>query len=219
MQGFFMEHAQTSLRGRAAAGQDPDKRNQILDGARRCFLRVGFEASSMNEITAEAGVSKGTIYVYFQNKEELFIELIKRERAALIGLAEHELNEGQPIADTLKRFGMAFATKMSSDDVVRAQRIVLGVAERLPEVAESFFGPEPFSGVVILKTYLDAQVDAGALVIPDTELAARQFIELSTAATFKSRLFGHLKTPMPHERLSAVVDSAVAMFLKFYKPE
>jgi hypothetical protein len=65
----MMNCAEMAPRGRTAAGQDPAKRDQILDGAKRCFLRLGFENASMNEITAEAGVSKGTIYVYFQNKE------------------------------------------------------------------------------------------------------------------------------------------------------
>ncbi len=67
-------------RGRPAAGQDPVKRGQIIEGARRIFIEKGFEAASMNDITREAGVSKGTIYVYFANKEELFEALIEEER-------------------------------------------------------------------------------------------------------------------------------------------
>src|SRR5690349_16872873 len=59
------------VRGRPAAGQDPAKREQILEGARRVFIEMGFDAASMNDITRAAGVSKGTIYVYFANKEEL----------------------------------------------------------------------------------------------------------------------------------------------------
>ena len=54
---------------RRVAGQDPVKRQQILDGAKQVFLSVGFDAASMNDITREAGVSKGTIYVYFGGKD------------------------------------------------------------------------------------------------------------------------------------------------------
>lgn len=205
-----------SPRGRTAAGQDPVKRDQILDGARRCFMRLGFEAASMNEITTEAGVSKGTIYVYFANKEELFVQLIERERSSLLDTATSRLLEGESIAAALQGFGVALATRLSSDDVVRAQRIVLGVAERLPQVARSFFGPEPFSGVAILQGYLDSKVAGGALTIPDTDLAARQFIELSTAATFKRRLFGTMTQEMPVAEVERVVESAVAMFMAFY---
>ncbi len=204
-------------RGRAAAGQDPAKRDQILDGARSCFLRLGFEAASMNEITAEAGVSKGTIYVYFQNKEELFNSLIERERSALLAVAASELNDARSVAEALQRFGVATTTKLTSNDVIRAQRIVLAVAERMPDLATRFFGPDPFSGIVVLKTYLDAKVASGELRIEDTELAARQFIELSMASSFKRRLFGNLSTELPAAEISRVVASGVAMFLKFYQ--
>lgn len=211
-----MSDADMAGRGRTAAGQDPAKRDQILDGAKRCFLRVGFEAASMNAITAEAGVSKGTIYVYFQSKEELFVALIGRERGKMLDMAEHELNEAHSLDEALHGFGMSLATRMSSDEVVRAQRMVLAVTERMPEVAESFFGPEPFSGVVMLRRYLDRKVADGDLAIEDTELAARQFIDLAMAATFKRRLFGTLRVAMARDELDHVVRSAVAMFLKFY---
>ncbi len=74
------EDSATPQGGRRAAGEDPVKREQILDGAKRVFMEQGFDAASMNDITRAAGVSKGTIYVYFQNKEDLFGELIQRER-------------------------------------------------------------------------------------------------------------------------------------------
>ena len=45
--------------GRHAAGEDPAKRAQILEGARQVFMNVGFDAASMNDITRAAGVSKG----------------------------------------------------------------------------------------------------------------------------------------------------------------
>jgi AcrR family transcriptional regulator len=209
--------AATAPRGRAAAGQDPAKRDQILDGAKSCFLKLGFEAASMNEITAEAGVSKGTIYVYFQNKEELFASLIERERSAMLTVAAHELNDAATIEEALQRFGVAITTKLTSDMVIRAQRMVLAVAERMPDLAARFFGPDPFSGIVVLQTYLDAKVAAGELGIEDTELASRQFFELAMAATFKRRLFGNMREEMPAPEIRRTVASAVAMFLKFYR--
>ena len=42
---------------RRAAGQDPLKRNQILDGAKRCFLSLGFDDASIIEMSSEAGFS------------------------------------------------------------------------------------------------------------------------------------------------------------------
>ena len=58
---------------------DSAKRRQIVEGARAVFLTQGFDAASMNDIARKAGVSKGTLYVYFRNKEELF-EAIAEEQ-------------------------------------------------------------------------------------------------------------------------------------------
>lgn len=204
-------------RGRTPAGQDPVKRDQILDGAKSCFLKVGFEAASMNAITSEAGVSKGTIYVYFENKEELFKGLIDRERTAMLTVAEHELHDAHSTAEALQRFGVAVTTKLTSNVVIRAQRMVLAVAERMPDLAARFFGPDPFSAIVVLKQFLDDKVVSGELQINDTELAARQFIELAMASSFKRRLFGTLPNEMSADEINRVVASGVAMFLAFYK--
>jgi AcrR family transcriptional regulator len=210
-------HAPAAPRGRAPAGQDPAKREQILDGAKSCFLKLGFEAASMNEITSEAGVSKGTIYVYFENKEELFKGLIDRERTAMLTVASNQLNEAHSIEEGLQRFGIAVTTKLTSDMVTRAQRMVLAVAERMPDLTARFFGPDPFSAISVLQAYLEAKVASGELRIDDTELAARQFIDLAMASSFKRRLFGTLPHELPAEEIKRVVDSGVAMFMKFYR--
>lgn len=202
--------------GRAPAGQDPQKREQILDGAKRCFMEMGFEAASMNAITARAGVSKGTIYVYFENKEQLFSALIEREKTALIGRARHELETGAPLREALQRFAITIVTKLTSDEVIKAQRMVLGVLERLPDAACRFFDTDPFSALGALRGYLDQKVADGELFIEDTELAVRQFMELSMAGIFKRRLFGNLPQPVPAEEVERVVTSGVDMFLSYY---
>ncbi|HEY6256266.1 MAG TPA: helix-turn-helix domain-containing protein, partial [Xanthobacteraceae bacterium] len=61
------------------ADQDSAKRRQIIEGARQVFLAQGFDAASMNEIARVAGVSKGTLYVYFANKEQLFEAIVGHE--------------------------------------------------------------------------------------------------------------------------------------------
>jgi AcrR family transcriptional regulator len=58
---------------------DSSKRRQILDGARKLFLDLGFDAASMGEIARAAGVSKGTLYVYFADKNRLFEAIVEEE--------------------------------------------------------------------------------------------------------------------------------------------
>ncbi|MBM5573819.1 TetR/AcrR family transcriptional regulator [Deefgea sp. CFH1-16] len=61
---------------------NPAKRQQILDGARRIFIELGFASSSVEKIAKAAGVAKGTIYNYFDSKEALFVALIAGSAAA-----------------------------------------------------------------------------------------------------------------------------------------
>ena len=62
------------------------RREQILDGARRCFARHGFEGATVARLEAEIGLSRGAIFHYFEDKDALFIALAERDsrrRAAL----------------------------------------------------------------------------------------------------------------------------------------
>ena len=61
------------------ADEDSSKRRQILDGARKLFLDLGFDGASMGEIARAAGVSKGTLYVYFADKNRLFEAIVEEE--------------------------------------------------------------------------------------------------------------------------------------------
>ncbi len=117
-------------RGRPAAGQDPVKRSQIIEGARRVFIDKGFEAASMNDITREAGVSKGTIYVYFANKEELFEALIEEERGTIFKNMYDVLDRADDLRETLVKFGKVLSVKITSAKVMQAQRTVIGVVRQ-----------------------------------------------------------------------------------------
>lgn len=64
------------------------RREQILDAARRCFLRNGFHETSMQDLFAEAGLSSGAFYRYFAGKDELIIAIAEanfREVLAALG--------------------------------------------------------------------------------------------------------------------------------------
>ena len=100
--------------GRSAAGEDPVKRGQILEGARRIFVAVGFDAASMNDITREAGVSKSTLYVYFRSKEELFTALIAETRDAYFARIEKIFTDPTHPAETSAAKRWPFSTRRPS---------------------------------------------------------------------------------------------------------
>ena len=57
-----------------------DRAGVQIEGARAVFLAKGFDAASMNDIARAAGVSKGTLYVYFSDKEQLFEAIVEQAR-------------------------------------------------------------------------------------------------------------------------------------------
>ncbi|WP_210528236.1 TetR/AcrR family transcriptional regulator [Rubellimicrobium arenae] len=206
----------SSPKRRHSAGEDPAKRDQILDGARQVFMDQGYDAASMNDICRAAGVSKGTIYVYFSNKEELFVALMARERDRLFLDLDQLLDGDRPLRDRLHAYGCRLAELICSDDAVRAQRIIISTAERMPELGARFFdgGTQRIQGS--LRRLLERETVAGRLAVTDVPLAAQQFVELSAAGLLRPRLFGKARTPPSAATIRANVDSAVRMFLLAY---
>lgn len=202
--------------GRFAAGEDPVKREQILAGAWRVFKLKGFDAASMNDITKEAGVSKGTIYVYFSNKEDLFVALVDQHRQEFAASMRNILAGTEEVREGLKLFGLAFANKMTCSDMIPAMRSVLGVVDRMPKLAQRFFISAPNNVRAVLQDFIQHHVTIGHLRIDDVELSARQYIELSTGTFFKMRLFGEIDGSVPQEELDRVISSAVNVFMAAY---
>src|SRR3982074_3733248 len=84
--------------------EDSSKRRQILDGARKVFMDLGFDGASMNEIARAAGVSKGTLYVYFADKSRLF-EAIVWEESLDQGKVAFNFDPTPDVPTTLMDFG------------------------------------------------------------------------------------------------------------------
>jgi AcrR family transcriptional regulator len=199
-----------------AADTDSTKRRQIIEGARQVFMAQGFDAASMGEIARVAGVSKGTLYVYFENKEQLFEAIVGQECHAQ---AEHIFAldpDDHDVEGVLTRLGTEFVQFLCRPGGAPPLRAVIAIAERMPEVGRRFYETGPGFGIAQLKSYLNAQVAAGVLTIEDSEVAAAQFIDSCLATVFKPILFNFGATPAP-ERVAHVVKIAVRTFLAAYR--
>ncbi|WP_192252935.1 TetR/AcrR family transcriptional regulator [Mesorhizobium silamurunense] len=203
-------------KGRPAAGQDPIKRAQIIEGARRVFIDKGFEAASMNDITREAGVSKGTIYVYFANKEELFEALIEEERGTIFKNMYDVLDHADDLRETLVKFGKVLVMKITSAKVIQAQRTVIGASDRIPELGARFYERGPKRGHDKFVTFLDAAIERGLLEVDDVDLAAYQFTDLCLAGLFRQCIFSYRTKAPSQAEIDHVVRSGVNVFLKAY---
>ncbi|MFC7398905.1 TetR/AcrR family transcriptional regulator [Chelatococcus sp. GCM10030263] len=197
--------------------QDAAKRREIMEGARQVFRARGFDGASMGDIAKAAGVSKGTLYVYFDSKESLFRALINLDRR---DAAERlfDLDEEEPdVRGVLGRLGRSFVSMMLQPDHIALLRMVIGAAEKFPALGRAFFEAGPCFGVSRLSAYLARQTAAGRLKIDDPDLAAAQFLSLVQGVLTKGPLFG-VSEPPTARTIETTVDSAVEVFFAAYGP-
>jgi AcrR family transcriptional regulator len=195
--------------------EDSSKRRQILDGARKLFLDLGFDAASMGEIARAAGVSKGTLYVYFADKNRLF-EAIVEEESLEQSKVVFNLDPARDVTTTLMDFGQAYIQLLCRPGVGSATRTVMAIAERMPEVGRRFYENVVALTIRRLAAYLGARVKAGDLEIDDCELAATQFMQMCQATLFQPFIFQAAPAPTA-ARIAHVVKSATRIFLAAYQ--
>jgi len=210
-----MENEETNRR-RHAAGNDPAKREAILHGAARAFSENGFDGASVNDICRLANVSKSTMYVYFNGKEEVFEALLDRERTRAFKDLEEILDADQEIRVKLYRFTFALVKLICSAEVVRSQRTVIAMAERMPDLCTRFYESGPLRMRRLIQGFLEEEVAKGVLEIQDISLASHHLIELSTAGLWRQCLFGVVPVPPPEKTMIKSSRSAADTFLTVY---
>jgi AcrR family transcriptional regulator len=198
----------------APAGTDPAKRRQILEGAHRVFMELGFDAASMGAIARAAGVSKGTLYVYFDSKEALFSAMIADERARLKGHLDLDADDPD-VAASLRRTGRKLVAFIVRPANIRAVRTVMGISERIPAVGRAFYEDGPGRGIDKFTRFIEAHARVGRLVAPDPRLAAAQ-LQMLLQAGLVNELLYDVREPPGEAEIAAHVDAAVATFLARY---
>ena len=200
-----------------ATGEDESaKRRQIIDGARAVFLARGFDAASMNDIARAAGVSKGTLYVYFNDKERYSRRSSSRNAEAQAeGIFDFDPDD-HDVAAVLKRLGVAYVRFLCRPEKASPIRTVIAIADRMPDLGRKFYEAGPARGIAKLAAYLAAQVEAGVLVVEDCEIAAAQFMESCHATLFKPILFNFAPAPSS-DRIERAVCIAVKTFMAAYR--
>ena len=207
---------ETIIPKRHSAGANPALRQRILDGAAGVFLERGFDAASMNDICHAAAVSKSTLYVYFAHKEALFEALIDQKRNLKFSAVEQAL-QGDTPQNALTEFLVRLVNVVCAPDVIRAQRTIIGIAERMPDLGKRFYEGGAERAQNLLRNYLDRQVAAGEFTIPDTDRAAYQLIDLASAGMLRQCLYGIRTVAPPQSEVQAAVTSAILMFDAAYR--
>jgi AcrR family transcriptional regulator len=177
-------------------------------------MDLGFDGASMGEIARAAGVSKGTLYVYFADKYRLFEAIVEQETLEQ-GRLSFNFDPGRDVPTTLRDFGRSYIQLICRPGGGSAIRTVMAIAERMPDVGRRFYESVLAETINSLASYLETHVAAKDLVIDDCQLAASQFLLMCQASLFLPFIFQAAPPPSP-ERIAQVVESATRMFLSAY---
>jgi|GEM_PF-5813310 len=181
-----------------AKAMDDDKRECILKAAVRAFSKMGFRKTSIDEVAAEAGVGKGTIYLAVSSKDELFLSAVEREVKGFLASGRHVLSAFDDAVELLAGLMSAELREVHKRPLVRQ----LFVGQTLSTVPQSEVEVDRLQGLARgnLSTALERLRDAAVLREDlEPELGARILQDLEIAALVKTE-----RKQDPEEALAAM---------------
>ncbi|CAG4928832.1 unnamed protein product [Acidocella sp. C78] len=110
-------------RRRDTADSARQRRDALIETAERIFLRKGYHATTMDDIAAEAGMSKRTLYQLVESKEDLFTALLERRRRPL-DVSGIE-TEGRAVEDVLNDMIRLWAHHVMSPSIIALARLIM----------------------------------------------------------------------------------------------
>lgn len=115
---------------------------ELVDAALQLFTEQGFAATKLSDIAKAAGVSKGTIYLYFQSKEDLLKAAVQRSITPIFDFADQyeveELKGGLSNSDILRNIAEAWLEKFDENRVSGIPKLIVAESANFPELGEFF---------------------------------------------------------------------------------
>lgn len=109
---------------------------ELLEAAFAVFVEKGFADARLEDIAAKAGVSKGTVYLYFNSKEAVFKEMVERVADAKLEMVSQlvEAHQGS-FAALLRQLAQLMAAQIAQPPLLHFPRLIIGESRRFPELA------------------------------------------------------------------------------------
>jgi AcrR family transcriptional regulator len=173
--------------GRPRTAQGAARRSDILAAALEEFAARGFAAARLDDVARRAGVAKGTIYLYFQDKEALFEELVCTMLVPHVAAIEALPAEG-PVRPVVEAILDHFVREVLSTRLADVIRLVIAEGPRFPDLAE-FYYREVVSRALAA---LDRQLRRGVATGEVGHAALVQFPQLVVAPVLMGVIWGGL---------------------------
>jgi len=180
------------------------RRDQILEAAIRLWLQDGFAATSVEAIAREAGLGKGTVYLYFPTKDAILDQAVRRYSLLSAVNELTQLLETAPPESAIPSLVSGLWTTL------RERAGIIGLVLRelplRPDNARMFLEKVVLPTNRRLADYLDAGVASGALRPLDTFVAARALVGMLVIFLLTQEVLGgRALSPLPNEAITATV--------------
>jgi AcrR family transcriptional regulator len=158
---------------------EPEARRQaILDAALHVFAERGFEAARLDDVAARAGVAKGTLYLYFRDKEALFEELVRSAVSPIIEAVSQAASAPDvPAAAILDTFFALFEKEVLGTKRKLLLRLIIAEGPRFPRVAEFYHREVVTRGIGLMRAVAERAARRGEF----TSDAAARYPQLIVA--------------------------------------
>ncbi len=140
------------------------RRRAILDAGLEVFAAHGFAAARLDEVAEKAGVAKGTIYLFFKDKEDLFEQIVLGAIGPVIARLEGVAQQADlPVDVLLTRLFEVFRTEILATKRKEITRLVIAEGGRFPKIA-AFYHREVISkGVALMRRVAQRAMERGEM--------------------------------------------------------
>lgn len=179
-------------------------------------MEDGFAATSIEQVAADAGVSKVTIYNHFGDKRGLFTAAVENECEKMRGYFTLDETPSGTIEDRLSRIAQGMCAFLSRPEMLQFERRIAAETEHETAVGLAFLEAGPWRMKAAFSAWLAHECKQGELVMDDPDLAAEQLISAAKGMGDLERRFGAKPSD---EATSARIAGAVSLFLAAYLPK
>lgn len=191
------------------------KKKQICEAAKKLFLELGFAATSMDAVSREAGVSKQTLYGYYDGKEALLVDVLEQliqnlGQERFFALPE-PLADRTQLREALKQIAEAVVTSLMQVEYLALVRVIISESPRFPRLGQLFRTTVPEQMLKRVSSLMRQAKERGLAQFPDAESAARMFVGPLLTYVLLDGLFAPATRPQApsSQQIEAVVDLAM----------
>ena len=186
---------------------------EILDAALAVFAEKGYAATRMDDIAQRAGVTKGTIYLYFESKDAVFRSLVQESIGATIeGVTAAAASFEGSAADLLRMVLRGIGTFVRVDDRVVLPKVMIAEAGNFPALAEFYRREVIDRGLGLLTLVIARGTARGEFRAVNPEDAARLCIGPLLVALFWRTTFGKFDA-VPYD-LDGLIETHIDVLLR-----